>query len=68
MQRKFISYREGRTHLEGGVSRRPASFTQADVARVLRAAKQIGAPKVELRVGDTTVVVSLDEQPPPLLT
>jgi hypothetical protein len=46
------------------MSRRPASFTQADVARVLRAAKQIGAPKVELKVGDTTVVVSLDPKKP----
>jgi hypothetical protein len=61
MQRKFISYREDRTHLEDGVSRRPASFIQADVARILRAAKQVGASSVEVKVGDTTVVVSLDE-------
>jgi 2-C-methyl-D-erythritol 4-phosphate cytidylyltransferase len=42
------------------MSRRPASFTQADVARVLRAAKQVGAASVEVKVGDTTVIVSLD--------
>jgi len=46
------------------MSRRPASFTQADVARVLRAAQQVGAPKVELKIGDATVVVSLDDPPP----
>jgi hypothetical protein len=48
--------------LGDGVSRRPASFTQADVARVLRAAKQVGAASVEVNVGDTVVVVSLDEK------
>jgi hypothetical protein len=61
-QRKFISYREDRTHLEDGVSRRPASFTQADVARVLRAAQQVGAKNVEVKVGETTVVVSLETE------
>ena len=47
------------------MSRRPAAFTQADVARVLRAAKQIGAKTVEVKVGDTVVVVSLDENAKP---
>ena len=32
--------------------RRPATITQADVARVIRAAKQEGAAEVEVRVGD----------------
>jgi hypothetical protein len=32
--------------------RRPATFTQADFARAIRAAKQEGAAEVELRVGD----------------
>jgi hypothetical protein len=32
--------------------RRPATITQADVARVIRAATQEGAAEVELRVGD----------------
>lgn len=43
------------------MSRRPAAFTQADVARVIRAAKQAGARSVEVRVGETTVVVQLEE-------
>lgn len=30
------------------MSRRPATITQADVARVLRAAKQVGAAEVEV--------------------
>lgn len=41
--------------------RRPASCTQADVARVIRAAKQEGATAVEVRVGNTTMVVRLTE-------
>ena len=32
------------------MSRRPAILTQADVARVIRAAKQTGAAEVEVRV------------------
>ena len=70
MQRKRISdrekqlFRKTRTRLAGGMSRRPASFTQADVARVLRAAKAVGASSVEVKVGDTTVVVSLDQNKP----
>jgi hypothetical protein len=43
------------------VSRRPAAITQADVARILRAAKQVGAKSAEVKVGEVSVVVSLDE-------
>ena len=32
--------------------RRPATIIQADVARVIRAAKQAGAAEVEVRVGE----------------
>jgi len=39
--------------------RRPASITQADVARIIRAARQAGAAEVELRVGDQVVIVRL---------
>jgi hypothetical protein len=43
--------------------RRPATFTQADVARAIRAAKQAGADSVEVRP-DGTIVVSLKSVPP----
>jgi 2-C-methyl-D-erythritol 4-phosphate cytidylyltransferase len=39
--------------------RRPAAITQADVARVIRAAKQAGAAEVVVKVGDQSVVVKL---------
>lgn len=44
------------------MSRRAAPYTQAEIARVLKAAKQAGASSVEIRVGETTVTVSLDKQ------
>jgi hypothetical protein len=37
--------------------RRPATITQADLARVIRAAKQAGATEVEVRVGDRSSIV-----------
>jgi hypothetical protein len=40
------------------MSRTPARFTQADVARSIRAAKQAGAVAVELRP-DGTIRISL---------
>jgi hypothetical protein len=40
------------------MSRTAARFTQADVARSIRAAKQAGAGSVELRP-DGTIVISL---------
>jgi hypothetical protein len=43
------------------VPRRPANITQADIARVIRAAKQEGASAIEVRMGDTTIVVRLIE-------
>jgi hypothetical protein len=39
------------------VSRRPATITQADVARVIRAAKQTGAAEVEIRIGGQSSIV-----------
>jgi hypothetical protein len=57
--------REGptrRDHFSVGVMpRRPATFTQSDVARTIRAAKQAGATEVEVRVGEAVVVVRLTE-------
>ena len=41
------------------MSRRPAAVTQADVARIIRAAKQAGAAEVEIRVGDQTFLVRI---------
>ncbi len=40
------------------MSRTPAKFTQADVARSIRAAKQAGAGAVELRP-DGTILINL---------
>ena len=37
--------------------RRPATITQADVARVIRAARQEGAIEVEVRVGDQASIL-----------
>jgi hypothetical protein len=39
--------------------RRPATITQADVARAIRAAKQAGAAEVEVRVGAATILIRL---------
>ena len=39
--------------------RRPATITQADIARAIRAAKQAGAAEVEVRVGDTSIVIRI---------
>ncbi len=42
------------------VPRRPAQITQADIVRVIRAAKQAGAVEVEIRLcGEATCVVRL---------
>jgi len=38
------------------VSRRPATITQADIARAIRAAKQAGAAEVEVRMGGQTAI------------
>jgi len=41
------------------MSRRPAVIIQADVARIIRAAKQAGATEVIVRVGEQSVIVRL---------
>ena len=48
--------------------RTPANVTQADVARVIRAAKQAGAPGVEIRMGGTIVWVPFTDRPRPQST
>jgi hypothetical protein len=39
--------------------RRPAQITQADVARIIRAAKQAGASEVVVKIGAQSVIVKL---------
>jgi len=39
--------------------RSPAQITQADVARIIRAAKQAGAAEVVVKVGEQLVIVRL---------
>jgi 2-iminoacetate synthase ThiH len=51
------------------MSRRPASITQADVARAIRAAKQAGATEIELQMGEKPKILirlqpSRNPQPP----
>ncbi len=46
------------------MSRTPARFTQADVARAIRAAQQTGAGMVEIKP-DGTICVSLSPQSTP---
>ena len=41
------------------MSRRPAQITQADVARIIRAAKQAGASEVVVKIGEQSVIVKL---------
>lgn len=45
---------------ERAMSGRAARITQADVARVLRAAKQVGAPAVEVRPDGSVLVRLVD--------
>lgn len=47
------------------MSRRHATFTQADVARAIRAAKQAGACSVEVKAGETTIVIRLEQSTGP---
>ena len=49
------------------MSRTPAKVTQADIARTIRAAQQCGARVVEVKFGDTTVTVRLDDADTPLV-
>ena len=39
--------------------RRPAQITQAEVARIIRAAKQAGASEVVVKIGEQSVIVRL---------
>ena len=41
------------------MSRRAALLTQADIARVIRAAKQEGVREIEVRVGEAAIIMRL---------
>jgi hypothetical protein len=45
--------------------RRPAQITQADVARIIRAAKQAGASEVVVKIGEQSVIVKLGQSTAP---
>jgi hypothetical protein len=42
--------------------RRPASFTQADIARLIRAARQAGVPWLEMEVGGSKVRIPISPE------
>jgi hypothetical protein len=47
------------------MSRRPALFTQADIARVIRAAQKAGVAEVEVKIGDeASIRISLAPEKP----
>jgi hypothetical protein len=46
------------------MSRTAAKITQADAARVLRAAKQVGAKFATVKVGEIEIAIDLREQEP----
>lgn len=46
---------------------RRATITQADVARVIRAAKQAGASTVDVPVGDKLITVHLEPSTAPVV-
>jgi hypothetical protein len=41
--------------------RRPAQITQAEVARIIRAAKQAGASEVVVKIGEQSVIVKFGQ-------
>lgn len=47
------------------MSRRPAKFTQADVARAIRAAKQEGAAAIEVKPDGSIIVQLISESTKP---
>jgi len=44
------------------MSRRPATVTQADVNRICRGARQAGASRVTVKVGEAEIVIDLGER------
>jgi hypothetical protein len=58
----FALERQAARSYTNAMSRRAAIITQADVARAIRAAKQAGAARVEVRP-DGTIVVHISGPP-----
>jgi hypothetical protein len=42
------------------MARARCTFRQADIARAIRAAKQAGAAEVEVRIGDSKIIIRLN--------
>jgi chitinase len=47
------------------VPRKPASITQADIQRAIRAARAEGVAVVEIRVGGATIIIPLSTDSSP---
>ena len=56
----FLDAEKPDSALAGHTPRRPATITQADLARAIRAAKQAGAAEIEVRVGETSIVIRIE--------
>lgn len=41
------------------MGRRPASITQAEITRAIKAARQAGAAEIEIKLGGASVIVRL---------
>ena len=60
--RRIFAARDDMTLFERNkMSNRPTEFTEVDLKRAIRAAKKEGASKVEVRRGETSVIVHLCE-------
>jgi hypothetical protein len=46
------------------VSNRPARITQVEIERAIRAAKKVGIPVVEVKVGDAVIRIPLVSDQP----
>ena len=46
------------------MSRRPARITQAEIERVIRAARKAGLTEVEVKIGDASIRIPLAPEQP----
>jgi hypothetical protein len=56
---KSAPYLQSDGRLNSAMSRRPAQITQAEVRRIVRAAKQEGASEVIVQIGEAKVLIRL---------